>query len=211
MTNGAETFLHELSREIGRHPEKQSLMQEYKAHVTDLLQEHETLESDEVYPYLVERLGTPKEIATVWHDESKLTENKMQWLFVLLNIALFVGGGLLTAGYNLFHWTWLGTVWNVITDLSFVVMTIYMLFWGLLGYEIGREFGHAGKKLLKKTFLLSILPNLGLMYLIIFKLIPHAWFGSMISMPFILLCTGLTAILYPVSWIGYRWGRRDSV
>ncbi|MFZ3578358.1 hypothetical protein [Virgibacillus sp. DJP39] len=90
-------------------------------------------------------------------------------------------------------------------------MFAYILFWSLIGYEIGREFGHGGHKLLRKTFVISIVPNLVLMYLTIFKLIPLEWFQPLLSVPFIAACVITTGFLYPVSWIGYQWGRKASV
>src|SRR5690625_7968821 len=90
-------------------------------------------------------------------------------------------------------------------------MLMYILFWGLLGYEIGKEFGHRGYRLLKKTFVISIVPNLLLMYLIVFKVLPYEWFQPLLSFPFIVTAMFFTGLLFPVRWFGYRWGRKVSV
>ncbi|WP_217586109.1 HAAS domain-containing protein [Lentibacillus saliphilus] len=210
MTNEKDAFLRELEKAIRHHPNKVAIMKEYETHVQEALNEGR-FDEHHAYQFLVDTLGTPKEIADAWKADAQLTPRKMQWLFVLLNVALFIGGGLLTLSYNVFHWQWISIIWSILTDMASIVMTIYILFWGLLGYEIGREFGHSGRKLLKRTFLLSIVPNVIFMYLIIFKVIPHNWFEPLLNVSFILLCVVLTAGLYPVSLLGYKWGKKASV
>ncbi|MGJ9460574.1 HAAS signaling domain-containing protein [Oceanobacillus sp. CF4.6] len=205
-----QRFLNELDKEIGDHPDKQSIMAEYKLHVYDLLQE-ETLDGDEIYEELVNRLGTPKELALLWKQETAVTPRKMQWLFVLCNLAIFLGGALLTIGYNVFDWGWLESLWTGLTDATSIIILAYTMFWGLLGYEIGKAFGARGYKLLNKTFIFSIVPNLVFMYLIVFKLIPYEWFQPILSVRLIIVCILCTGFLYPVSWLGYRWGRKASV
>ncbi|MGA9227681.1 MAG: hypothetical protein WB217_15155, partial [Mesobacillus sp.] len=81
----------------------------------------------------------------------------------------------------------------------------------LLGYEIGKGFGHRGRSLMKKTFILSILPNILLMNLTLFEVIPHGWFQPLLSSAFIIKCILLTALLYPICLAGYKWGKKASV
>lgn len=210
MTLNNQSFFQELSRELGNHPNKQEILNDYKMHAQEMLQE-EAIDEEHIYSELTTRLGTPREIAAVWRQETAVTPTKMQWLFVLLNAVIFIGGILLTISYHMFHWTWVAVIWDGLTELPSIIMLVYIMFWGLLGYEIGKEFGHSGQKLLRKTFVISIVPNLLFMYLIVFRIIPHSWFQPFISTTFILICIIFTGILYPVCWIGYRWGRRTSV
>ncbi|RDW19045.1 hypothetical protein CWR48_08320 [Oceanobacillus arenosus] len=204
-------FFKELEKEIGDYSEKENILLEYEMHVYDLLQEEESMNEEALYDVLVDRLGTPKELAAMWKQETSITPKKTQWLFVLLNIAIFIGGILLTISYNAFDWDLVEYLWEVLSDARFLVILVYMLFWALLGYEIGKEFGQGGYKLLRKTFAFSILPNIGFMYLVVFKFIPYEWFGSLLSVRFIMICIFCTIILYPISWVGYRWGRRASI
>jgi len=203
-------FFIELDKEIGNHPEKENILIEYEMHVHELLQDVQ-VDEEERYDFLVDRLGTPQELAEMWKQEIAITPKKTQWLFVLLNIAIFIGGILLTMSYNAFDWNWVEQLWVALMDARFLIILVYMLFWALLGYEIGKEFGHGGYKLLRKTFTLSIIPNILLMYLIVFKFIPQMWFGSFLNVRFMILCIICTALLYPISWIGFRWGRKSSV
>lgn len=207
MNDTEEQFIQELEKELGKYREKENIIAEYKHHVYELIEEN----GQATYQDLVKHLGTPREIAKVWKQEHGVTPKKTQWLFVLLNISIFIGGTLLTISYHFFQWNWIRQLWNGLTEIPFILMIIYVLFWGLLGYEIGREFGHRGFRLLKNTFLIAIIPNIILMYLVVFKILPHEWFGSLLNVPFIIVCILFTGILYPVSLLGYRWGKKVSV
>lgn len=205
-----QKFINELKKEIKKHPQKQNVIAEYEQHIYELLQDVSPGEEN-VYHILVERLGRPVDIAKSWEQEKNITPKKTQWLFVISNASIFVGGTFLTIGYNYLEWQWIESIWNAVTDVSFLIVATYILFWGLLGYEIGKEFGHRGHRLLKKTFFISIIPNFILMYLIIFKVLPYDWFQPMLNFPFIVVCIILTGLLYPISWVGYRWGRKVSL
>lgn len=210
MSDAQQRFIRELKREIGNHPNQQDIIAEYQLHVYELLKEV-SIDEENIYDEIVKRLGTPVEIAKVWKQETGITPKRTQWLFVLFNMAIFIGGALLTISYNVFHWHWLEQLWSGLTEVSFIIMFVYILFWGLLGYEIGKEFGHRGYRLLQKTFIISIIPNIILMYIVIFKVFPYEWFGSLLNVRFIVLCIVFTGILYPVSLVGYRWGKKVSV
>lgn len=208
MTTGDKRFFQELDQVLGKHPEKQEIIAEYRSHVYELLREEDI---QDVYDEIVKRLGTPEEIAAIWKDEAKVTPKKMQLLFVVLNVLIFLGGIVLTIVYNVYHVEWIEVLWKRITAVPSIIIMVYMAFWGLLGYEIGKEFGSGGLTILRRTFTYAVIPNLVLMYLIVFKLIPHDWFQPLLSGRFILVCILLTIMLYPISWIGYRWGRKASV
>lgn len=210
MSDDEQSFIKELETEIGHHPNKQEIIAEYKRHIYEILKEYK-IENTPNYHVLVDHLGTPREIAKMWRQESSMTPRNTQWLFVLCNVLIFVGGTLLMIFYNIFEWHWLEQVWRTLTEASFIIMLIYILFWGLIGYEIGKEFGHRGRRLLKKTFIISIIPNLLLLYLVVFKILPYDWFQPLLNFPFIIASLMFTGFLYLVSLIGYRWGRRVSV
>lgn len=210
MNPEAERFLQELEKALADDPNRTEIVAEYRMHIEEMLAEREDTDQ-EIYAYLKSRLGSPEELAQLWREEKSVTPKKMQRLFVFLNIALFIGGALFTIGYNVFGWKWLEFLWDSLTESTTIIMLIYMFFWGLLGYEIGKAFGASGKKVLVRTFLVCIIPNLLLMYLIVFRLIPYDWFGTVLDGKFIVFCIMCTFALYPISWLGYRWGKRASV
>jgi uncharacterized membrane protein len=208
VTSGDKQFFQELDQVLGKHPEKKQIIAEYQSHVYEIFtHENSSMNYDEI----VKRLGTPEEIAAIWKEEAKVTPKKMQILFVVLNVLIFLGGISLTIIYNIYQVEWIEILWKRMTAVPSIIIMVYMAFWGLLGYEIGKEFGSGGLKILRRTFTYAVIPNLTLMYLIVFKLIPHEWFQPLLNGPFIIACILLTIVLYPISWIGYRWGRKASI
>ena len=212
MERSKSKFLKELAKGLGNHEEKENILYEYDCHIEDLLVELVNCKLEEsLYEQLVKRLGNPSEIAQMWREELSVTPSKMKWLFLALNIFLFIGGAMLTLAHNLYQWEWVSTLWRQLTAIPTMIALIYLLFWALLGYEIGKGFGHKGRSLLKKTFLLSLIPNLLLMLLTVFRIIPHNWFDPLLTKQFILVCILFTGTLYPICWIGYRWGKKVSI
>lgn len=209
MIDGEEQFIFELKRGIRHRKLRQQIALEYEHHIYEMKEE---LQIETIgYEQIVDRLGDPVEIAKMWQAEIKSTPNKMQWLFVISNLIIFLLGVILTVSYHLFDLNWIDRLWEAITRAPILIMIVYSLFWALLGYEIGREFGHRGRRILKRTFFLSILPNLIFMYLIVLKILPYEWFDPLLSLPFIILSVGFTGLLYPISRLGYRWGKRASI
>lgn len=210
MIASGEEFLKNLNIELKNHPNKASVLADYELYIYDLTEN--LLETEEItYSILVEKLGTPKELAKMWRAELKVTGTKTKWIFVFSNISLFIGGIVLTWSYHVLGLEWINQLWNGLTTISFLIIAIYTLFWGLLGYEIGKEFGARGKVLLRRTFSIAIMPNLLLMFLVLFKFIPLEWFEPYASTSFIILCVGMTGVFYPISILGYKWGRKASV
>lgn len=205
-------FLAELAKYLEHHAEKEMILQEYDAHLDELLANLTHLKTEEeIRTEMFLRFGKPKEIAELWREELSVTPSNMKWLFLALNILLFGGGSLLTLAHNLFEWNWLTIVWTQLTSFPVLIAFIYMFFWALLGYEIGKGFGHKGRKLMEKTFFLALIPNLTLMVLTVFHVIPHEWFSPLLTRTFIMLCIALTILLYPVCLLSYKWGKKASV
>ncbi|MEH7108667.1 HAAS signaling domain-containing protein [Bacillus sp. JJ1764] len=204
-------FLEDLGSRLGNHDDKDSILREYECHIDEMILENFQCTEEELMNLFISRLGSPEEIAEAWREELTVTPSNMKWLFILLNICFFLGGSFLTLAHNLFRWDWLTVVWEQLTATPTLIAFLYLFFWALLGYEIGRGFGHGGRKLLQKTFLLSLIPNLMLMVLTVFHIIPHSWFAPLLTKTFIIACIVLTMFLYPISLLGYRWGRKASI
>src|SRR5690625_325557 len=123
----------------------------------------------------------------------------------------FVFGVILTIAYHLFNFSIVGKLWNMLTQGPFIILCVYLLFWGLLGYEIDRDFGHRGKRLLQRTYLFCIISNVLFIYVVFFKFIPYEWFDPLFNTSFIIVCIVFTCFLYPICIFGYKWGKKDSV
>lgn len=212
MERPKNRFLEELAKGLRNQPDMENIIREYESHIDEILIESfDCQDENAVMERLIDRLGSPEEIAEAWKEELSVTPSNMKWLFILLNVLFFGGGSILTLAHNLYQWEWLSTIWNYLTAIPTLIAFLYLFFWALLGYEIGKGFGHGGRELLRKTFLLSLIPNLLLMFLTVFHIIPHSWFAPLLTKTFIIACIIFTIILYPVSWIGYRWGRKASI
>ncbi|WP_071394356.1 HAAS signaling domain-containing protein [Bacillus tuaregi] len=205
-------FLNKLSESLGCHSEKETILLEYEAHLDELLLELDSFENEsDVLDQIYLRFGTPNEIAAMWKEELSVTPSNMKWLFFAVNILFFGSGSVLTLAHNVFDWDWLTTLWAQLTSFPILIAFIYMFFWALLGYEMGKGFGHKGKRLMKRTFLLALIPNLTLMVLTVFQLIPYEWFYPLLTETFIALCILLTILLYPICLISYQWGKKASI
>jgi hypothetical protein len=212
MERPKNRFLKELGQLLGNHQDKEEILLEYETHIDEILVEsYDCQDENALFERINTRLGSPVEIAEMWKQELSVTPSNMKWLFILLNILFFGGGSLLTLAHNLYEWEWLSVVWSHLTAIPTLIAILYLSFWALLGYEIGKGFGHGGKVLLRKTFLLSLIPNLVLMVLTVFEIIPHKWFAPLLTKTFIIACIFFTMILYPISLLGYRWGKKASI
>ncbi len=205
-------FLEELAQLLEHHQEKDAILEEYDGHLDELLMELQ-MQSDvsDMRSQIYSRVGSPAEIAGLWKEELSVTPSNMKWLFIAVNILLFTSGAILTLAHNVFDWTWLKELWEQLTSIPILIAIVYMAFWALLGYEIGRGFGHKGKKVMKRTFFLALIPNLTLMALTVFHIIPHEWFYPLLTETFIVLCIVLTVLLYPLCLLCYRWGKKASL
>lgn len=205
-------FLAELAKGLKNHHDKNQILLEYETHIDEIIMEAIDCNNEaELMERITTRLGTPEEIAQLWDDELSVTPSKMKWLFIVINILFFGGGSLLTLVHNLYEWKWMSTIWNHLTKIPIIIAIVYMFFWTLLGYEIGKGFGHGGRKLLNKTFFAALIPNLTLMVLTVLEIVPHSWFAPLLTRTFIIACILFTIILYPVTWVGYRWGKKASI
>jgi hypothetical protein len=205
-------FLDELSKGLGNHQDKECILREYEAHIEELFIESLCEKKEDVtMELLISRLGEPQEIAAMWEEELSVTPSRMKWLFIFFNVFLFIGGSLLTLVHNLYESKWISIIWQAMTSIPMLLAFVYLFFWGLLGYEIGKGFGHGGRTLLRRTFLFSLIPNLLLMVLTVFQIIPHSWFEPLLTKSFIIACICFTIILYPVCLAGYRWGKKASI
>ena len=215
MRSEGVQYLVAIKQELKLHPERDQILAEYATHIEELSLEFDQELNQEVpslfYEWLVERLGTPQEISQIWKDELSVTPEKTQWLFIAINFSFFICGIGLTLIYKQFDWVWAKYLWSSLTSVPVLLMGLYMVFWSILGYEIGKAFGHGGKRLLFKTFWIALIPNFILMYLTVFHVIPFNWFEPLLNTAFIIACIVGTICLYPICWMGYRWGKKGSV
>ncbi|MDP5275449.1 HAAS signaling domain-containing protein [Chengkuizengella axinellae] len=208
-----EQYLEQLRDELNKHSEKEEILLDYDQHISELVNECDVnIETEQEWMfYITHRLGTPKGVARIWQEELSVSQNKTLLYFLFVNLLFFFFGGLLTLLHFTLGLQWFTELWRYLTSIPTLLMFLYMFFWGLLGYEIGKGFGANGEKLMKKTFTVAIIPNLMLLILVLFKIIPYDWFEPLLTRSFIWLCITSTVLLYPISYLGFRWGKKKSV
>lgn len=214
MIHSKQDYLAQLKHSLGNHSDRQDILQEFELHLSELLAEihaAEGLDEPKAMAIAVERLGTPSEVASLYGAELDVTPEKTQWTFIGVNLSFFIGGIVLTLLYHHVPLRAVDQLWAFLTSIPFAIMVMYMGFWALVGYEIGKEFGLGGKRLLSTTFYIGLIPNILLMALVVFRIVPSHWFDPLLSPGFILACILGTLLLYPISYAGYRWGTIRSV
>lgn len=207
-------YLSALKEGLKNNQNAEELLQEFELHISEMLNElkvTEELSEAEAMAKVIERLGTPEYLAKAYKLEFDVTPAKIQWTFISVNLLFFIGGICLTIIYNQIPVPIIEELWMILTSITSILIILYMFFWVLLGYEIGKEFGLGGKKLLLKTFYISLVPNLILMALIVFRIMPFQWFDPLLTSSFIAVCILCTIFLYPISYAGYRWGTNRSI
>ncbi|WP_078544989.1 hypothetical protein [Litchfieldia alkalitelluris] len=214
MIQSKQDYLSLLAKELNNHPDSTELLHEIDIHITEMVEDLylvEGLNEAEAMIEVQSRLGTPTEIALNYQKGLVVTPSKTQWTFISVNILFFIGGIFLTFLYHVIPLPIVSETWSFLTSIPTVIILLYMCFWALLGYEIGKEFGYGGKKLLAKTFYISLVPNLLLMVLVVFQVVPRSWFHPLLTPSFIIACILCTIVLYPISYASFKWGTFKSV
>ncbi|MBD8069032.1 permease prefix domain 1-containing protein [Bacillus sp. PS06] len=214
MIQSKKDYINDLSKELKSHPNCEELLQEIDSHISEMIEElclNQSLDEQAAIKEVQTKFGTPKEVAGTYHQELEVTPTKTQWTFILMNSLFFIGGIILTVLYHLLPIPMISHTWSFLTGIPIIIMLLYMGFWALLGYEIGKEFGFGGMKLLVRTFYISLLPNLFLMVLVLFRIVPTSWFDPLLSPAFIAACIVGTIVLYPISYVSFRWGTVKSI
>ncbi|MGP7815647.1 hypothetical protein [Niallia sp. 01092] len=214
MIASKQEYLHLLQKKLKNNVNQYEIVLEYDHHLSELLEDiyiEQRLEEKDAMNIVLNKFGTPDEIAQLYAEELTVTASKTKWIFFFCNLFFFIGGICLTIFYHYLSFPFIKKMWAFLTSIPFYIILLYLFFWLLLGYEVGKEFGLGGKRLLKKTFYISLAPNLLLMMLVVFRIIPIEVFAPLLTPDFILLCIAATFFLYPISILGFRFGTTRSV
>ncbi len=198
-----EQFLQILARELQTHPKKQEIVAEWERHIYDSL----SFESEEE---VLKKLDHPSVIAKCY-KEVPTSKRHVQRMFVWLNTSLYIVGALLTILYHNTESELIHHIWRNLIAASPLIIVLDLFLWMMIGFEIGKTYGVKGSELLKATVLYGIAPNMILMFLTLFHFIRPEWFENLLTPIFVLICTVLTCLLYPISKVAYYIGVRYSV
>ncbi len=199
-----EEYLTELKRLLPNTINKTDVLKEWAQHFDDAM-------VDNPIETVIERLGNPAEIAIAYLENTPMHKNWIAPFFIGCNGLFFILGALITLAYKITNHPIAQIIWNSLVSVAPVIMGGYLLFWVYLGFEIGRTYGVKGTKLLSKTVLLSILPNVILMLLTLFNWIPAETFSPLLSPMFVFFCVIFTFLVYPISRIAFKVGLSRSL
>lgn len=200
-----DVFLKTLESALPNTLDKKSIIQEYGSHIEEKILEGIPEAT------VIEQLGDPKLIAAAYKESTSVSRNFVQKNFAFCNTIFFVIGVLLTICYHFYEWPIFTSTWQMLSSIPFVIMICYTAFWVLLGFEVGKEYGLRGEKLLSRTVFISSIPNVLLMFLTLFEIIPVLWFSPILTPTFVIICVLMTFLLYPISKLGYHMGVSRSI
>lgn len=214
MISSKREYLGILRVCLKNHERAEDILLEYEQHLTDLLEEictSQGISEIEAMEHVITRLGPPKDMAALYSEELTVTASKTKWIFFFGNFFFFAAGLILTLFYHSIPSPTVKQLWFFLTSIPFLLIFLYLFYWLLLGYEVGKEFGLGGKKLLKRTFYIAVAPNLFLMVTVVFHIIPPSVFAPLLTSEFTVVCIICTILLYPISILGFCYGTTKSI
>lgn len=207
MIRSKERFLQDLEQSLPSSVNKTEVIKEYNLHIEEKLFDQPHLKIEDV----LEQIGDPVEIAKQYEDSLLIAKGFVSRNFVFCNFMFFFIGGLLTVCYHIFEDSLFSNAWGLLAQIPLTIVIVYTMFWMVLGFEIGREYGLLGKELFSKTVFISLIPNVLLMMMTLFHFIPVQWFQPILTPAFIMLCVIMTCLIYPISKLFYYIGVYRSV
>jgi hypothetical protein len=197
-------FLSELDRLLPATVNKREIVREWDLHINEALEESDESE-------VIMNLGDPADIAKEYRNNTPIQKNWIIPFYIGCNALFFITGSLLTLAYHMTDHVIATLIWETLVMIAPGIIAGYLLFWVFLGFEIGRTYGMKGRKLLTKTVLLSMLPNVLLMVLTLYEWIPTNLFSPLLTPMFVLICVIFTFLLYPICRLAYRVGISRSL
>ena len=207
MIRSKEQFLRDLEQSLPSSVNKTEVITEYNLHIEEKLFDQPHLKIEDV----LEQIGDPVEIAKQYEDSLPIAKGFVSRNFVFCNFMFFFIGGLLTVCYHVFEDSLFSDAWGLLAQIPLTIVIVYTMFWMVLGFEIGREYGLLGKELFSKTVFISLVPNVLLMMMTLFHFIPVQWFQPILTPAFIGICVIMTFLIYPISKVFYYIGVYRSV
>ncbi len=207
MTKIMEQFLETLKQALPNSVDKEEVIREYEIHIEEKRIDMPHLTIDEI----ITQLGDPLDIAKQYEEVQPIAVRFVSRNFVFCNFMFFIIGSLLTVCYHLYEDSLLSEAWGLLAQIPLTIVIIYTVFWMMLGFEIGREYGLLGKQVFSKTVFISLIPNVLLMMMTLFHFIPTEWFQPILTPSFITICVIMTVLIYPISKLFYHIGVHRSV
>ena len=200
-----QDYLHDLKLALQNHPEIEDIYNEISTHIEDSIKDKMLtgISEREATEEVLHNMGNPLELGKSFMQPPR--SRKMIHL-ILLNWAFFVCGLFITLCNHLSDWTIVNDTWTYLSEKSHFILLLYSMYWIYLGYTIGKHFGPNGKKMVNKTMMWAYIPNLLLMIITLFHVIPNDIFSPFLNPVFIAVCVVVTVLFYPLSKFAFKIG-----
>ncbi len=212
MNADVDSYLEAVCRDLPKRVDRMAVKAELRAHIEEAAAEQsgDDLESGAALHAVLDRLGDPRKLARAYRIACPLPAALWSSILLLANVVCFAAGlallrglqdGFSPAAYG-FHLLAAGKGW---------VLLGYSCMWLLSGFMLGRRYGMQAERRIGRMILPPLLPNYLFMLLVLFGIIPGQWFDSLLSLPFVFLCTASTLVFGWLARLGCRWGKRMAL
>jgi len=205
MKNLKQDYLHDLKLALQNHPDKENILYEITTHIEDAIKDKMLIGISEKVATVevLHSMGNPIELGKSFMQPSRSINIKH---LILLNWAFFGCGMFITLGNQLSDWTIVNHTWTYLTHKSHFILFLYSMYWIYLGYSVGKHYGPNGKKLVNKTMMWAYIPNMVLMFITLFNVIPGDIFSPLLNPVFMMVCVIATFLFYPLSKFAFKIG-----
>ncbi len=196
-------FLSQLRVELEGHPMRDEIVAEYTDYIEQkhrdlLLQGNNELQAEAL---VMSQLVDPKKIVAQF-SSGRLKTKPILRKVLLVNYSLFFLGILITMAQS----TVVSHLWFYLVEQKWVILGAYSLLWGCIGYLIGKKYGFKGKKLHKRIFQFSLIPNYLFMLIVLYMEPIQQWFQPLLTPGFVVMCIVVTLFFYPMSKVSFKMG-----
>ncbi|HET7578826.1 MAG TPA: permease prefix domain 1-containing protein [Bacillales bacterium] len=208
MTPEKQRYLEELKKALGAEGQAEAVVKEINSHIEERMHDRMVfgIKEEEALDEALQSLGSPRKLAKALMEGEASNRHTMRNVFIACNYLFFLGGTMLMIFSQILTLPIVHTVWESLTGVSGLILACYTGYWFYLGYEVGKQFGPNGKSLMNRTVLMSLIPNVLLMFLTLFRFIPQHLFNSMLTPEFVTVCVVATVFFYPISKAAYKIG-----
>lgn len=205
MENLKQDYLQELKLALQNHPEMEDILNEISTHIEDGIKDKMLIGVPEkaATEQVLHHMGNPLELGKSFMRPP--SSRKMIHL-ILLNWAFFVCGLFITISYHFSDFRIVNHTWTYLSHKSHSILLLYSMYWIYLGYTIGKQYGPSGKKMVNKTMIWASIPNMVLMFITLFNVIPSDIFSPLLNPVFIVFCVIATVLFYPLSKLAFKIG-----
>ncbi|KGA97980.1 hypothetical protein AJ85_16060 [Alkalihalobacillus alcalophilus ATCC 27647 = CGMCC 1.3604] len=207
MNKLQQKYLSDLEEELTSVCDGKEIIKEYQSILDEKSRElmYQGIDEEEAVKRSIEELGQAKDIAACYQKGSK-NLNSLKEKMIWGNYLLLFSGFILSVLYHYQPFTPIESIWYALVHMKWFLLVSYGLLWLIISFWIGKLSGAKGKKQIEQVIQLAIVPNLILMFCVLFDEAVQIWFHALITPPFMISCVIVTLLFYPLSKVSFKIG-----